>query len=162
MMKHWSRATAVLIAATALSACGGGGEDDGEKATEAPAAQQASGGMQGMEGMSGMQNQGGGAAEQMQAHMRMMQGASGERMKEMLPEHRQMAANMIAGFNQEMKGMNMATDAGWNATVDSLRQDLVRMPEMAPGELQAFMPAHEARLNRLMTSHRSMMGDMKM
>jgi hypothetical protein len=80
----------------------------------------------------------------------------------MLPIHRQMAANMIAQMNREMGGMNMGADAGWTATVDSLRQDLVRMPEMGGSELQSFVPAHHARLERLMQMHQAMMGGVKM
>ncbi len=39
-----------------------------------------------------------------------------------------MAANMLAQFNREMSQMNMPDDPAWRATVDSLRQDLARMP----------------------------------
>jgi hypothetical protein len=100
--------------------------------------------------------------EQMQAHMRAMHGAGGDSLTAMLPTHRQMAANMIAQMNREMRDMNMTADAAWTATVDSLRQDLVRMPEMGPPELQSFMSAHQARLERLMQMHASMMESMKM
>ena len=76
--------------------------------------------------------------------------------------HRQMVANMIAQFNKDMRDMNMPGDNAWNATVDSLRQDLMRMPEMRASELQQFMSAHGPRVTRLMESHRKMMSDMKM
>lgn len=94
--------------------------------------------------------------------MQAMRGAGGDSLIAMLPMHRQMAANMVAEFNREMRGMNMAADESWNAAVDSLRQDLVRMPEMSGTELSGFMPAHEARLTRLMEMHRSMVASMKM
>ena len=100
--------------------------------------------------------------EEMQAHMRTMQGVGGDSLKAMLPMHRQMAANMIAQMNREMRDMNMAADAGWTATIDSLRQDLVRMPEMGGSELQSFVPAHQARLERLIQMHGSMIDGMKM
>ena len=80
----------------------------------------------------------------------------------MLPMHRQMAANMIAQMNREMVDMNMAADAGWTATVDSLRQDLVRMPEMRGAELRSLMPGHQARLERLMQMHQTLWKGMKM
>ena len=73
-----------------------------------------------------------------------------------------MGSGVMEQMQLHMQQMNMSTDAAWNATVDSLRQDLTRMPEMSPEQLQALMPAHEARLNRLMESYRSMMGNMKM
>lgn len=93
----------------------------------------------------------------MEAHMQMMEHLSGDSLKAMLPEHRQMVANMISKFNQEMAGMNMKTDVAWNALVDSLRQDLVHMPEMTSQGLKGMMPAHAARVQRLSAMHRSMM-----
>ena len=115
-------------------------------------------GMQGMEGMQGMQQ--GGPAAELQAHMQMMQNASGEELKRMVPEHRQMVANMIAQFNREMRDMNMAEDSEWGGTVKALRDDLVRLPEMSPDELKSFMPEHQTRINRLIEMHQSMMGSM--
>ena len=123
----------------------------------APESTPGTGGMQGMPA-----TQSGETMEQMQAHIQAMHGVGGDSLIALLPMHRQMAANMVAEFNREMRGMNMAADESWNATVDSLRQDLVRMPEMSGTELSGFMPAHEARLTRLMEMHRSMVASMKM
>ena len=44
---------------------------------------------------------------------------------------------------------------------DSVRRDLVRMPDMSAAELRSAMAAHGARVMRLMQMHRSMIGDMK-
>ena len=154
-----------IAAAVALSACAR--ENGGDSAdTAAPggntagAAAQDTGGMQGMEGMQGMR--GGGMTEQMQSHMRMMDGAGADSMKAMLPMHRQMVANMISQFDREMRQMNMKADPAWQATIDSLRQENVRLPEMNASELRAFMPQHRARVMRLMDMHRAMMGNVKM
>lgn len=155
--------TLALVLATA--ACGSEEPKEGASRSEAPAsaAPASQGSMQGMEGMQGMPGmEGSGTTDQMQAHMRAMHGAGADSLQAMLPMHRQMAANMIAEFNREMRGMNMSGDAAWDATVDSLRQDLVRMPEMGAEELRSFLPGHETRLTRLMEMHRSMMADMKM
>lgn len=76
--------------------------------------------------------------------------------------HRQMVANMIGQMNKETHDMNMTTDAQWNATVDSLRDDLKRMPEMSAQEMHAFMPAHHERMMRLMNMHNTMMKNMRM
>lgn len=65
---------------------------------------------------------------------------------------------MLAQMNREMRGMDMAGDEAWTATVDSLRQDLTGMPEMSPDEMAATLPGHRARMNRLMEMPRSMMG----
>ncbi len=144
--------------ATVLLLAGCGGQDAGEPSAdgidETPTAE-----MQGMEGMGDMQMDGG-MMEQMQSHMQMMQGAPGDSLMTMMPTHRQMTANMMAQMNRQMRDMNMTADADWNATVDSLREDLIRMPEMNAAELQALMPEHRARIDRLMEMHRGMMEEM--
>ena len=147
------------LLAFALVGCGGA-EEAAESRTGA--ADSVAGTAAGMEGMNGMQGMGDDGMAQMQAHMRMMQGAGGDSLRAMLPMHRQMAANMLARMNREMRDMNMPGDAAWNATVDSLRQDLTRMPEMDAAEFQAAMPAHRSRLERLMEMHRAMMANMGM
>jgi hypothetical protein len=65
-------------------------------------------------------------------------------------------------MNREMRDMNMASDQEWNSTIEALREDLRRLPEMSTSELQTFMPEHRQRVMRLMEMHRSMMGEMKM
>jgi hypothetical protein len=72
-----------------------------------------------------------------------------------------MVANMLSRMNTDMRSMNMPGDAAWNATVDSLRQDLTRMPDLDAAALKSMMPAHHARMMRLMQMHRDMMGEMK-
>lgn len=157
---------AVLVTVVAFTACQR--TDDRAAAKDSagmmPPADSAAGmsGMAGMAGMSGMAGMGGmmdtAMMDSMQAHMRMMDTTSAARMKEMLPMHRQMAADMLSRMSSEMRSMNMPADARWSATADSLRQDLIRMPEMSAGELEAMMPAHHARMMRLMQMHRDMMG----
>lgn len=153
----------MLAVATLTAACA---RDKGEKAagdtmamgaTSTPAtADTMSQSMAGMPGMGG-----GSMTEQMQAHMRMMEGAMADSMKAMLPMHRQMLANMISQFDREMRQMNMKSDAAWQATIDSLRQDNLRLPDMSAAQLRSFIQGHSARVMRLMDMHRSMMGNMK-
>jgi hypothetical protein len=119
------------------------------------------GGMEGMGQMQGMP-MGGGMMEQMQAHMQTMEGASGDQMIQMMPQHRQSVANLIAQMNREMRDMNMTADEEWSSTIEALRQDLTRMPEMTAAEMQALMPEHRARVMRLMEMHREMMQSMGM
>lgn len=140
-----------------LSACAGEEEVAVETVEEG---QMPMGDMPGMAGMGGMQDDS--MMEQMQSHMAAMMGADADRTAAMMPQHRQMAANMLAQMNREMRQMNMAGDEAWTATVDSLRQDLTRMPELSPEEMATFLPAHHARMSRLMEMHRAMMGDMPM
>lgn len=152
-------AIGLAFATAALAACAGNDSTEGADADQSAAAADtgtAAGGMQGMEGMGGA----GGMMEQMQSHMRMMEDVGADSMQAMLPMHRQMVANMISQFDREMRQMNMKADAAWQATIDSLRQDNIRMPEMSASELRTFMPEHRARVIRLMDMHREMMRNM--
>ncbi|MBW3629013.1 MAG: hypothetical protein KY464_06910, partial [Gemmatimonadetes bacterium] len=114
----------------------------------------------GVGGSAGMQQDE--APDPLDAHMEMMRGASGQELERMLPEHRQLVANTIAQYNREMRDMNMSADADWNAALDAVRQDLVRLPELTPEELKSFIPEHEVRINELREMHREMMSGMKM
>jgi hypothetical protein len=140
-----------------VAACGG--EQEQSAADPAESGAEPSDGMEGMQGMGGMQDD---MMEQMMTHMQMMDGAGADSLHAMMPMHRQLAANMIARMNREMRDMNMTGDAAWNATVDSLRQDLTRMPELTGTEMEALMPGHRARMLRLMEVHRTMMSEMQM
>lgn len=154
------RAAAVAgILTVGLAACGGGdrsgnaGDTVGSTTASAGASAGAHAGMQGM---------GGPMMEQMQAHMRMMETSNGDSLKAMMPGHRQMMGNMLSEMSRQMRQMNMTADARWTALSDSVRQDLVRMPNLGAAELRTFMPEHRGRAMRLMEMHRSMMGGMKM
>lgn len=122
-------------------------------------------GMGGMKGMAGGDSSAMGSMSMMadmQKQMDAMMKASPEQMKAMLPMHRQMAANMLAQMNTQMRTMNMPANAAWTATIDSVRQDLVRLPEQSAQQLKDAMPAHHARMMRLMQMHGGMMREMKM
>ncbi|MGH7576871.1 MAG: hypothetical protein ACREM1_17315 [Longimicrobiales bacterium] len=158
-MNGFQRWTLTLAAAGVVAACGGPGAQE-DAGTEGDAAGAEEAPMPGMPGMQGMQDRG--MMDEMQAHMQMMQNMSADNMMGMMPEHRQMVANMLAQMNRDMGDMNRETDTAWDATVDSLRQDLARMPEMSGQELQEFMPEHHRRVMSLMDMHRRMMGSMRM
>lgn len=151
----------IVIAPLFLAACGPGGAPDASETAEGDRPEVPGMGMDGMPGQDGMQG-GGEMMGRMAAHMRMMEAMGGESIQAMLPTHRQMVANMIASMNREMRDMDMPTDEPWDATVDSLRNDLVSMPEMDAAELEALMPAHRRRVMRLIETHREMMVGMGM
>ena len=167
---------ALAVLAVALGACTTkeAGVDTTGAAMRAGSGDSASAGsmsgmpMQGMEGMKGMAGGDSSAMggmtmmADMQKQMDAMMKASPEQMKAMLPMHRQMAANMLAQMNTQMRTMNMPANAAWTATVDSVRQDLVRLPEQSAQQLKDAVPAHHARMMRLMQMHGSMMKGMKM
>jgi hypothetical protein len=119
-----------------------------------------SGGMGGMAGMSGGMMSDTGANTMMgsmRAEMMRMNAMNPDQMKSMMASHRQMAGNMLAQMNSDMRSMNMAGDPAWTALVDSVRQDLVRMPDVSGPQLKTLMSAHQGRMERLMTMHRDMM-----
>ena len=172
-----SIAVAALVGIASLAACNrasdssssasagaGAMSDHSAGSLEGATRHDTTAGMAGMSGMSGGQMgamMGAGMMDSIEAQGRMMDTMSAERMKAMLPTHRQMVANMLSRMNGEMRQMNMTGDAAWTATVDSLRTDLVRMPELSAAELKAMMPAHQARVARLIAAHRSMVAKMK-
>ena len=153
-----NKLTLPVLAAVLLAACGSPQpRSDQPSPPAAPAAAPAapeSGSTAGMQGISGMKSKG--MMEELRTHMQAMHSAGGDSLRAMLPTHRQMAANLLAEMNREMSRMKVVADPAWTAMVDSVRQDLVRPPEMGAAELQSAMPAHEARLNRLMGMHQAM------
>ena len=152
-MRRATLSCVLAVHLAVLGACADRADQEGQAADTSQAAAGDSA-MQAMQGTDMMQ--------QMQSHMSMMQGFGTDSMQAMLPTHRQMLANMIAQMNREMRDMNMASDTAWGALADSLRQDLVRMPEMGAQELHTFMPEHHGRVARLIEMHRAMMGRMRM
>jgi hypothetical protein len=152
----------LLTSVLALSACAGDGDDDRAMDTvEMPADMPHRDGQPGMGGMGMAGMQSAGMMQDMTSHMQMMQNVSADSMRTLMPAHRQMGENMLQQMDEEMRGTNMQPDAQWNATADSVRQDMTRMPDMSAAELQAFMPEHRARMMRLMDMHRSMMSSMQ-
>ena len=144
-----------LISSIMLTACRAEPEQTPNTVDPVPTATEPADSMEGM----GLQDE---MMKQMTAHMQVMDGAGADSLHAMMPMHRQLTANMLARMNREMRDMNMAADAAWNATVDSLRHDLTQMPELTRSELESMMPGHHARMTRLMEMHRTMMSDMPM
>ena len=116
------------------------------------------GGMAGMAGMQGMMSPA--MADSMQAEMKHMAAMTPDQMTAMLPMHRQMVGNMLSQMSSDMRSMNMPADAAWTALTDSVRQDLIRLPEMSKTELKQAITAHHARVTRLMQMHKDMMAKM--
>lgn len=164
--RHLTITRTMPILVAGIVACGGkgGGESQDTAKAIAPSAATTtaeSSSAKGMADMTGMQGMGGMVSDsmmaQMQSHMRMMDTASAGTMSGMLSMHRQMVANILAGMRSDMRSMNMTGDATWTATIDSVRQDLIHMPEMSSGELKRAMPGHSARVMRIIEMHQRMM-----
>ncbi|HVZ48717.1 MAG TPA: hypothetical protein VG916_08040 [Gemmatimonadaceae bacterium] len=150
-----------LTAAVVLSLAACGSSEQVRSGADAKAAPKAD--SQPMAGM-GDTNSSPSAAmiAQVELHLKTLDGKTGDQLKALLPEHRQLTANLIASLSDEMRKMNMPADAAWTTVVDSLRQDLVRFPEMSPAELTTAMAAHRGRVTRLIAMHRSMIAKMGM
>jgi hypothetical protein len=109
-------------------------------------------------GVPGMMN---GLSPEMQSQLRTMSAADAATMRSLVPGHRQMVGNMLSQMNGEMRQLHMAGEAGWSALLDSIRQDLVMMPEQSAASLRSMMPAHAARVRELGALHANMMRNTK-
>lgn len=147
------RFTRLALLVLAAGACRQGDEREASRDT----------GMAGVEGVRGGAVASGSTQmmADVDAHLGMMASASADSMKAMLPMHRRMIGNLIAQLDREMRDMNMTGDAAWNATLDSLRQDLRVMPDLSAQALRDLMPAHSSRVRRVIDMHRSMMAGMR-
>jgi hypothetical protein len=161
-----THATVALLMALliAVGACGQERDDDAPDAGATPAETEAD--TRGGGGMESMMGAAAGARSsimmsEMRSHLAILEASGGDEMVAIVPEHRQMLGNMISEMNREMSAMDMRGTDAWNATVDSLREDLTRMSEMAAPELETMMDAHAERTRRLMEMHEEMMRGMR-
>ena len=96
----------------------------------------------------------------LETDMRAIAGARGAQLQAMMPQHQQLVTTMIAQRNAMMASGNTSAPAGWMATRDSVNQDLMRFANMSAHDIQAMLPMHQARVNRLMLMHRGSMETM--
>jgi len=96
--------------------------------------------------------------QQTRTHMQRMSGVPADSLMAVMPMHRQVMGQMLEGMDPGTMGMGARSDSVWNATMDSVRNDVTRMEGMSAAELREFMPAHRARVERLMSMHDSVMG----
>ena len=149
----------VLIAGSlGLGACTPEKTPDAKDPAGAASDSGKSGGMAGMKDMPGMMTTA--MMDSIQSQMKSMAAMSADQMVSTLPMHRSMVANALSQMSADMRGMNMTADAAWTALSDSIRQDLIRLPDMTKGEVAQAMPPHHARVMRLMKMHMDMMGKM--
>lgn len=96
--------------------------------------------------------------ESMETQMRVMDTASVSTMQARMPRYVPMGDSLIARMNEELRRMNIPTDAIWPATVDSLRQDLGRLRATTASDSKAMMPAHLKRMRWLIQMQKTMTG----
>ena len=155
------RLPAIALGLLAVIGCGSRSEQAGASGATSSTATDSAKGMASMPGMSGMSvssaMMSAAAMDSMHAEMLRVRTMSADQVKAAMPMHRQMTANMLSQMNADMRSMNMAADPAWDALVDSLRRDLVALPDIPTSRLTAALAPHFARVDRLMTMHSQMM-----
>ncbi len=158
-MTHW----ALLVGATAIAACSGGGDRAGQAADSAGRmghmdsagmGHTDSGGMS----MGGMHMQGMQMMPEMRAHMDSMMRMSPQQMQGMMAKHERTMSQMMDAMGADMRGMSMSASQDWSVLTDSVKQDLAELPGLKGQELSGRMRAHADRVKRLIAMHEQMMG----
>jgi len=94
----------------------------------------------------------------LEVQMKVMDTASAATIQARMPRYNSMADSLVSRMNEEVRRANIATDAIWPATADSVRQDLSRLKATTGGDMQAMMPAHLKRMRWLIQMQRTMTG----
>jgi hypothetical protein len=153
--ERWLMARCALVACVVVSTatCGGPEPDESETGAMDEMPGMSPEREPGMDMVRGDQTQ---MMQQMRTHMQHMSGVPSDSLMAVMPMHRQMVGQMLQGMDTVT--MRMAQpDSRWNATRDSVRSDLTRMEGMSAEQLREVMPAHRARVERLMSMHDSVM-----
>lgn len=78
-----------------------------------------------------------------------MSAANGDAQRHMLPAHEQMVSEFLTRNDAKMRAMHVKIDPDWLTVIDSVRNDLARMPNMSSEQLHAFFPEHARRVMRI-------------
>jgi len=151
-MRHFTS----FLLLVSLAGCGRANDQASDSAARERAADSAATGMA-MHGMPARSIGSGAMMEAMRAHLQTMQVMSADSVRAGLPMHRQMTDTLMAQMKMDMSDMKLLADPKWSALMDSVRNDVSRMPEMNSADLAKAVPAHHARLIRLMEMHQNMM-----
>jgi hypothetical protein len=154
--ERWLMARCALVACVVVSTatCGGPEPDESETGAVDEMPGTPSEREPGMDMAGGDQMQ---MMQRMRTHMQHMSGVPADSLMEVMPMHRQMVGQMLQGMDPATMRMGAQPDSMWIATRDSVRSDLTRMEGMSAEELREVMPAHRARVERLMSMHDSVM-----
>ena len=91
------------------------------------------------------------------AHDRALRRLRGRKLMAALPDHRRVTANLVSQMQMDMRAAQISTARPWDALVDSVLHDLVRLADESVSGVTARMPAHRARVARLITMHARML-----
>ena len=140
----------ILLGLAALSGCGTSNQSADHTTARNPDSGAA--GMP-MHGMPSRAAGSGAMIDEMRVHMRTMQAVSADSIRAGMPMHREMMTTMLAEMTRDVSEMKMPANTRWSALMDSVRQDMERMPGMDAAAMAVAMPMHHQRLTRLMDMH---------
>lgn len=78
-----------------------------------------------------------------------MSSATGDAQRHMLPAHEELVSEFLTRNDAKMRAMHVKIDPDWLSIIDSVRNDLARMPNMSSAQLHAFFPEHARRVMRI-------------
>lgn len=78
-----------------------------------------------------------------------MSAANGDAQRHMLPTHEELVSDFLTRNDAKMRAMHVKIDPDWLTLIDSVRNDLARMPNMSSTQLHAFFPEHVHRVMRI-------------
>ena len=90
------------------------------------------------------------AMDSLRAQIRSMTLMTDAQVSAALQSHRQLVTAMLVNMSSHMERMGIAPSPAFTITADSVRGDLDRFDTMSADEVRRAMPAHEARLSRLL------------
>jgi hypothetical protein len=142
-------ATALLFFTLVLAACGGDAANDAGEADSAAGA----GGAQSTPSIGSAPAASAALIAEMRPRLNTLRAAGGDEIPALVPEHTRMVHDLLTAMNAERTASGRTGPAAWDATRDSVEQDLVRMQTMSQAELEELMEGHTGRLERLMDMH---------
>ena len=78
-----------------------------------------------------------------------MSSANGDAQRHMLADHEALVSAFLTRNDAKMRAMHAKIDPAWLTIIDSVRNDLARMPNMSSEQLHAFFPEHARRVMRI-------------
>ncbi|MEO8336210.1 MAG: hypothetical protein ABI664_14625 [bacterium] len=104
---------------------------------------------------------GAGVSDSMETRLHTMDMMRAAQIEAAFPAHSQAARDMLSRMSADVQRMHMSPNKSWDATGDSIRQDLSHMAGLTGVQMNAAMPAYHARMTRLMGMHGQMMSKPK-
>jgi hypothetical protein len=141
-----------LAAAVTVTACG-------TKPTAQQSAMPGMGNMP-MAGMSGGRMRADSLLPLMRSHLDSLGQMSPQAAAGVLGPHDARMSDLLDAMGSDMTMMGMRPDSTWTALTDSVKRDLAELPTLSGRPLETRLPAHIARVRRLMAMHEAMMRTM--